>query len=616
MDTAPTPASIDASLRREGSNLSASSLETYRQITTPKRMPFKMRQVFNLYLSDGGTFTHGPSLPPNLLIRFCDHNINKLANAQYIGAGTDGAVFKKGNSIGAPAAPTHNRHLQSQGTLQSAFGAAAPPPPPPAPTPAAQRVIKVREIITGSDRHAALREVAIGLLMSALDAPFIAHVLDWNVWRGETNGTAPNRITSSICHQLETYHKLPGNGNIAELYELLPSDVRDRAILHWCETRVPGFRDRKDRPTAQLHKEYTDLRVAYLAERLAKSSRHQYYLTLEMPLLGSETLEHAMFSRKLPWSQRLMAPEQWPHLRAILLAIAHQLHVLQRRYRLMHGDFNLRNIVLQKCAQLPPEMCDMWVPSSTQGQWRPLTLADLGGRVPRFIDISLASCDYDRVVAPTLHLSQFEEPKSRDGVAFGVVDNVFGRSMQYDPTADMRRLGLLLAWNLIDSVERCIDNTKPPAACAALIRKQVDHRLAVVVVALNTIDQQWIELAKHPQAGTAVWARNPYMLADRHTPTFQQFTEKYRALQRHLRTIAHVLAPPPPSTTAAVAAEDAQLLATMKLMQRPTIEIVQHLIMDLNPHLDYLHRVGSRPVRTIWEDHPLLPCNVPRWLPE
>jgi hypothetical protein len=404
------------------------------------------------------------------------------------------------------------------------------------------------------------------------------------------------------------------NGTIQEIFEILPSAVRDRAYEHWCETRDPSFRLRHDRSSDYLHQEYVRLRVEYLASRLSKTERHQYYLTMEIPYLGDTTLEQAVFSHKIGWAQRLAAPANWSKLRAILVAIAHQLYVLQRRYRLMHGDFNLRNIVLEKCNQLPQNMRDMWLPTLDHPHgWRPLQIEDMGNLVPHFIDVSLASCDYEQVVAPTLYLTdQFQTTDERRTQAFGVVDNLFGRAMQFDPTIDLRRLGLLMSWNLIDSVERAIDTRIPPADCLRVVRCQLDHRLATVITALNTVDRAWVEIAAIPKLGTAVWARNPYMLADRYTATFREFVKKYADLQLHLRRILFVLWPLRECSDPTVM----DTFAVMRQQQRPSIELVQHLIMDLNPHVDYAHRAAPHLMRSVPEDHPLLPHNVLRWIPE
>lgn len=566
-----------------------------------KRMPQHIQLALAYYLTGVGD-----TLPPNLQTQYCGSTIHMLDGARWLGGGTDGCVFElEGPHRPVAANQSANRLQASRATEDTSMRG---------------RVLKVREISCEQDKLAALREVCSGALLRAARVPFVVHIYRWNLWRGERSGIVSNSLSKQITLQLNR-----PNGQVFEFFETLPRQLRDQAYEHWCNSYAPGFRQRKDRSIKHLHEQYAKMRTQYLSNRL-KPGRAQLYMTMEMPLMGSRTLQTAMFSRDVEANERLCAPRQWPQCRAIMIAVCHILYALQQRYRFMHGDLNLANISLEQVEQLPVDMRDMWMPVDTrhasdpqnqnQNQTRPLDLGALNGHVPRLIDISLATVDYRRVVCPTLDIlpGGSSEPAAK---------YLLDRTMRFEPTADTRRMGLLMAWGVLDAFLTLSEKTgSKDDELLHDLRATLDWRFVLFVTGLTTPAASWLDLCtREPDLTTRRFEHNPLMPAQPFSATFAEFVEKYSVLQRGMRGILHLVRGPPNDhhvTPRSPQARDSrrrehQLLWAVKSTAPKTIETVLNLIRDLNPHLDYAVRVCG--LQT-YDDDPLLPHNILRWIPQ
>jgi len=532
------------------------------------RMPSELRALLRLMLA-----APHERVPSELRVRYASTTMHRLANCTWLGGGSDGFVLRQDD-----------------------------------------RVYKIRELVSDRCLRYIGREIAAGLLARVLHMPFVTPLLEWRVWVGEDSPLCARRV----AYEIRT--RVTSAPAVCDLIETLPSrDVRTRAYSHWCASHDPEFKAARRELARSLSAadfavrvegSYVDARAKYLTDEL---SRPHAFVVLTMPARGRRTLYAALTDPQLPWERRLVAPRQWSVLRAHICVLAHSLYALQTRYAFMHSDLNMSNLVLEPMNKLPRHYEQMWLPDD---QWPnaahvaagPLvTMRDLDGEVLSLIDVSLASVDF-QVAADALGVAP-------DGRTDPSVRALLARRQQYSRTTDLRRLGLYLAYALLSACAHCVQAPHPrpegwapePRRWLAAMRERVDHRFALVATAMTTASAQWADLVRtRPDLADAVFEVPATLPVDRRTRTFASFVRHSRTLQTHLRRVLRLL--DPDRRPGGDEAEAARLWLGHAAMT----EMVELMVVDLNPHMDYAQRVYEPNER---QDDPLLPENVLAWLP-
>jgi hypothetical protein len=508
-------------------------------------------------------------VPRELRVRYASQTMHLLCGCRWLGGGSDGFVLQIG-----------------------------------------RRVVKVREITTDHCLRFAAREIVAGTLARLLAMPHVAPLAEWRLWAGEDSGLCARSMATAISAQIA------GSPRVHDFIEMLPDrDVRTRAYAHWCASHSAEFkRERRElvralsapQYAAHIEGQYARQRAAYLHTL----ERPHAFAVLTMPLGGQRTMFAMLMADTTPWDRRWVSPRMWPVMRAHLCVLAHTLYALQMRYAFMHSDLNMSNIVLADARDLPAALRTMWLPADpwpsaahvTPGAG--VTLRDLDGMVPTIIDLSLATVDY-RLAADTLGIAQ----NARTAPA---ARSLLDRRQQYSRTTDLRRLGLYLAYALASTCHHLVAPSRqgPPDAQRWLhtLRERVDRRFAIVAVAMTTVSAQWAELVRgRPELAADAFRVPSKLPVDRRTPTFGGFVANVRAVQRYLRSVLQLL-DPERRPNAEMHREAGALWPQHRLM----MDALEVLVVDLNPHMDYVQRMYEAHERA---DDPLLPENVLRWLP-
>jgi hypothetical protein len=336
-------------------------------------------------------------------------------------------------------------------------------------------VVKLRRVETRDGtiqvivRQTVARELTQGIIAAWLHLPFIASITHWWLWAGDpVLVEQPHHVAPHLRRR-----GMPVPYDITDLMDAATATAARRQYVVHAGVRAT--------PTTNWDAEYLELRTA----ELRRAGRHLLPLVvIEQPNAGDTSLWELLRKRRL----LCHGSANWRFVRAQLRLVAGMVAHLQEKYRWIHGDLSLSNIVMTARDKTPDAFAlvgaaldgdALRLPGAPE-RWLP-TFADLSRSAihPALADAQFAQNGPDR--SPSFF---------RDAIAY--VDG-FGAD-GFSHTADMRRLGLSLC-QLI-AFESC-------APRAQLTVAQLDTRIVRTARLLLDVPAAWadVDFAK-PRSNT------------------------------------------------------------------------------------------------------------------
>ena len=481
-------------------------------------------------------------------------------------------------------------------------------------------VMKVREVTAGHTASVG-REIAGGIIAHEFAMPFVASMIDWNVWDGVVfNSDAPKgymRVSKAISDRMRKH--------VFDFVEFIPDAVVRKKIFEcWFRSAIIPESD-KHMITAQFNTsnvpddaERAELRYIEARIKYMQMARYpQRYITMIQADCGKENLTSRILighpdgvsTIEESWT----TTANWHVFSSHILCITQMLYALQQCYGMQHGDAQTGNIALRKLTdnRLPREYKAIWVPVLTRDdnvrrdalKIRPITAEDLGGYVPTFIDLSTSSFDTD-LVCEYLHM----KPGTQKTKSY--FDACIARTLSYSRTTDIRRIGLYMAWAAWRNCHHpMVRNETSRRNCqqdqtewTTMLHKAFDWRYINATLFMLSIPRYWLELVCSRPDLAQDEVKPPNILPPA-SKTLEEFVRNMLRLQDFLQCLLRILHP---SAGRATMPQELQRLSDSNMHMKA---VLSALIRDLNPHIEYLL------TKCNWVEQvtdPLLPENLVR----
>lgn len=502
-----------------------------------------------------------------------------------------------------------------------------------------KRVVKVRELHTEYSRRSLVRELANCLFVTEQPGsrippvPFLGRMINWNLWNGSL-AVGDRRGDTSIATNINVLlgHDASSPDYVIDFMEFVPDQaIREKICKLWLRSISADEMQHLERSHLTDHKAPIEHR--YAASRanhfrgIGASDLPQLYATITQNCEGSCNMSdllqmpNADTNREQIYGTCWTAEPCWTEFSSNFLVILHQIYTLQTRYHMMHMDFQTGNIVFMDSKTLPGSYANMWRPlAPPRGHVnrggilsRPISIDELGRRVPIIIDLSQASFHFE-AAAERLKISASKTDQDAAGRAVRIA---LGRNHIYSRTTDLRRLGLYFCYAMVHNVAVCFNlqrNLSQSAHAfyhgwASALRQNIGIRFARVAADMMAVPRAWLELARNNTGGLAQQTVESEHFSAPRCQTVEVFVARMIRLQSFLQLIQCIVHP----NYAASFPDSGSLMEHMKkieIQQRPTRQLIGDLIWDLNSMTDFIIQKGGCPELAA---DPLLPENIIRW---